>query len=85
MPGQPAGVRGWGVCRTGVGLRVGAACRSWRRCARAVSLPGAGGFSRAAAQKLFSKSPTRMYKEAVDPVSARLVDKAIFGPIVWWV
>jgi hypothetical protein len=46
-------------------------------------LAGAGGFSRAAAQKLFSKNPTRMYKEAVDPVSAKLVDKAIFGPIVW--
>ena len=49
---------GW-VCRTGVGLRAGAACRGWRRCARAASLPGRAGFSRAAARKTFFQKALR--------------------------
>jgi hypothetical protein len=68
-----------------VGLCAGAGLQGLAAVCPGGVLAGAVGFSRAAAQKLFSKSPTRMYKEAVDPVSARLVDKAIFGPIVWWV
>ena len=45
----------------------------------------AGVFSRSGAKNFFSKGPTRMYKEAVAPVWARLVDKAIFRAILWWV
>jgi len=48
-------------------------------------LAGAGDFCPGRREKIFSKGPTRMYKEAVDPVSARLVDKAIFPAILWWV
>ena len=94
MPG--AACRGSGLCRVGVlpGARVGVpdggavpgqACRGWRRCARAAALPGRVFFPGRRHKKLFSKSPTRMYKEAVEPVSGRLVDKAIFGAILWWV
>lgn len=52
------------------------------------AVPGAagGGFSPGGgAKNFFQKGPTRMYKEAVDPVWARLVDKAMFLAILWWV
>ena len=69
----------------GRGAVPGQACRGWRRCARAASLPGRVVFPGGGAKNFFQKGPTRMYKEAVDPVSARLVDKAMFPAILWWV
>ena len=78
------------MCRTGVSLRAGG-CAGADLQGLAAVCPGgvlAGGgwfFPGGGANNFFSKSPTRMYKEAVDPVSARLVDKAIFRAILWWV
>ena len=88
MPGgglpEVRGVPGWrtargrGVCRAGPAGAGGGVPGG--------VLAGAGGFPRAAARKtFFQKGPARMYKEAVAPVWARLVDKAIFPAILWWV
>ena len=85
LPGAGMGVPDGGA-PPGRGAVPGQACRGWRRCARAASLPGGGWFfPGGGAKNFFHKGPTRMYKEAVDPVSARLVDKAMFPAILWWV
>ena len=89
VPGRsPA--RGWDGCAgrgrdSGPGGCAGAGLQGLAAVCPGGVLAGAGGFSRAAGQKLFQKGPTRMYKEAVDLVSARLVDKAMFPAILWWV
>ena len=89
MPGR------LGLCLVGVLPGLGWVCRACRGAK--VVCPGKGvrrgrglcpgrwdGFSPGGgAKNFFSKGPTRMYKEAVDPVWARLVDKAIFRPILW--
>ena len=87
MPGRrPA--RGLGGCAgRGRDSGPGGLCRG-RPAGAGGGVPGRFGgwfFPGGGAKNFFQKGPTRMYKEAVDPVSARLVDKAIFGPILWWV
>ena len=89
MPGRrPARVRG-GYAGRGVSLRAVVCAGAGLQVLAAVCpggvLAGAGGFSRAAGKNFFEKGPTRMYKEALAPVWARLVDKAIFPAILWWV
>ena len=59
--------------------RAGVGVPGRRPCRGGCFFPGGG------AKNYFQEGPTRMYKEAVDPVSARLVDKAIFRAILWWV
>ena len=99
MPG--AACRGSELCRVGVLPEVGVGvpdggeppgrglCRG-RPAGAGGGVPGgvlagADFFPGGGAKNFFQKGPTRMYKEAVDPVSARLVDKAMFPAILWWV
>ena len=58
LPGAGVGVPAGGGT-PGRGAVPGQACRGWRRCARAASLPGTGVFSRAAAQKTFFQKALR--------------------------
>lgn len=84
LPGAGVGVPdggeppGRGLCR-GRPAGAGGGVPGRRPCRGGWFFPGGG------AKNFFQKGPTRMYKEAVDPVSARLVDKAIFRAILWWV
>ena len=88
--GRRGGVPGRRPCRWGEGGVPGLGAEGVPGggsggCAGAASFRGGGRARRRRGKTFFEKGPTRMYKEALAPGWARLVDKAIFPAILWWV